>query len=218
MTTSDYISVIVVEDDDRVRSGLELIIDGTPQMCCTGAFADVESMAAADALATADVVLMDISLPGMSGIDAIPQVRRRNRNANVLMLTVHDESDVIFEALCKGASGYLLKNLAPGEIIDAIVEVKQGGAPMTASVARKVVQFFRQPEVSHDDLTEREKEVLTHLVAGKTNKQIADALFISENTVAYHIKQIYERLHVHSRSEAVSKAIRTGQSPGGSRS
>lgn len=215
MPQSEYISVCVVDDDDRIRAGLELIIDDTPLMCCAGAFADAEALLSSKILTSADVVLLDIGLPGMSGIDAIPTIRKKSRTLNIIMLTVHEENDLIFNALCEGASGYLLKNTPPAQIIDAIREVRAGGAPMTASVARKVVHFFRQPEISYDSLTERENEVLQHLVDGETNRQIAEKLFISENTVAYHIKQIYEKLHVHSRTEAVTKAMRRGHGSGG---
>lgn len=213
MATSDHISVFVVEDDDRVRNGLELIIDGTPRMTCAGTFPDAETLLASDGLGIADVVLLDVGLPGMSGVEAIQALRSKNRTASVIMLTVHDDEDVIFNALCEGAAGYLLKNTPPGQILDAIREVYGGGAPMTASVARKVVQFFRRPEIAEESLTERENEVLQHLVEGKTNRQIAEDLFISENTVAYHIKQIYDKLHVHSRAEAVAKAMSRGRSP-----
>lgn len=208
MTLPEYISVFVVEDDDSVRDALELLIDGTPRMTCTGTFADAESLLSAGSLATADVILLDIGLPGLSGLDAIRAIRAIDRSTNVIMLTVHDDEDRIFSALCEGASGYLLKNTPPAQILDAIREVHTGGAPMTASVARKVVHFFRQRQITDESLTERENEVLQHLMAGKTNRQIADELFISENTVAYHIKQIYEKLHVHSRAEAVAKAMR----------
>ena len=208
MPTSDYISVFVVDDDDRVRDGLELIIDGIPQMVCVGAFRDVETLIELPHLDTADVLLLDITLPGLSGIDAISEIRSRCRTISIIMLTVHDDENLIFKALCDGASGYLLKNTPPAQIIEAIREVHAGGAPMTASVARKVVQFFRQPQIADESLTERENEVLQHLIEGKTNRQIADDLFISGNTVAYHIKQIYEKLHVHSRAEAVAKVMR----------
>lgn len=208
MALSEYISVFVVEDDDRIRNGLELIIDGTPQMSCTGTFPDAESLLSCESIDAADVVLLDIGLPGLSGIDAIRLVRSKSKSANVIMLTVHDDEDLIFSALCEGAAGYLLKNTPPSQILEAIREVHAGGAPMTASVARKVVHFFRQPDIAEESLTERENEVLQHLVDGKTNRQIAKDLFISPNTVAYHIKQIYEKLHVHTRAEAVAKVMR----------
>ena len=123
------------------------------------------------------------------------------------MLTVYADEGQVFQALCAGATGYLLKNTPPTEIVEAIQDIHDGGAPMTASIARKVVTLFREPD-DNDALTERENEVLDQIIEGKTNRQIAEELFISVNTVAYHVKQIYEKLHVHSRAEAVAKAMR----------
>ena len=211
MTSARDITVLVVEDDPRIRDALELIIDGTAGMMCARTFEDVESILNEKVGPQVDVVLLDISLPGQSGVDAIGSIRQRIPGADILMLTVHDEEDLVFEALCEGASGYLLKNTPPAQILDAIRDVHAGGAPMTASIARKVVRFFREPSVKQEALSERENEVLAHLVDGKTNRQIAEALFISKNTVAYHLKQIYEKLHVHSRTEAVAKAMQKGK-------
>ena len=210
MPPSPHILVAIVEDEARTRNALELIIDGTPGMTCARTFEDVESLLAAEVGPDIDVVLLDIGLPGQSGLEAIEPIRTRWPRADVLMLTVFDDEDQVFEALCRGASGYLLKNTPPTEILNSISEVQAGGAPMTASIARKVVRFFRKTSVKEEALTDREHEVLQHLVDGKTNRQIAGALFISENTVAYHLKQIYEKLHVHSRAEAVAKAMRRG--------
>jgi DNA-binding NarL/FixJ family response regulator len=144
----------------------------------------------------------------MSGIEAVPLLKERWPDAEILMQTVYGDEDRVFKALCSGATGYLLKNTPPAVLIDAIREVHAGGAPMSASIARKVVHFFRMPEVDDEALTPRETEVLDLLVEGKTNREIGEALFISVNTVAYHVKQIYEKLHVHSRAEAVAKALR----------
>lgn len=206
MAMKPYISVVVVDDDDVVRNALEVILDGTPGMACTATYRAAEPLLDAE-MKHADVVLLDIGLPGLSGIEAIPPLRSKWPQAEVLMLTVYADEDRVFQALCAGATGYLLKNTPPTEIVEAIREVDAGGAPMTASIARKVVHLFRQPE--HDEaLTTRESEVLDLIIEGKTNRQIAEALFISDNTVAFHVKQIYEKLHVHSRAEAVAKALR----------
>ena len=210
MSPSSHILVAIVEDEARTRNALELIIDGTPGMTCAQAFEDAESLLEADVGPDIDVVLLDIGLPGRSGLEAIEPICARWPRTDVLMLTVFDDEDQVFDALCRGASGYLLKNTPPAELLDSIREVKAGGAPMTASIARKVVRFFQRTSVKEETLTDREREVLQHLVDGKTNRQIAEALFISENTVAYHLKQIYEKLHVHSRAEAVAKAMRRG--------
>jgi DNA-binding NarL/FixJ family response regulator len=201
-----HIAVVIVEDDDVVRDALEVIIEDTAGMACVGGFAQVEPFIESD-LRRVDVILLDIGLPGMSGLDAIKPIRGGWPAAEILMLTVYADERQVFQALCAGATGYLLKNTPPTDIVDAIRDIHDGGAPMTASIARKVVSLFREPD-DNDPLTEREDEVLDHIIQGKTNRQIAEDLFISVNTVAYHVKQIYEKLHVHSRAEAVAKAMR----------
>lgn len=206
------IAVVLVEDDDRVRMALQYILDGSPGVVCTGTYGDAESLLDAKHPPRFDVVLLDIGLPGMSGIEAIKPIRERWPRAEILMQTVYKEEEQVFEALCAGATGYLLKNTPPAQLINAIREVHAGGAPMTASIARKVVKIFRRSEYHEDVLTKRENEVLDKLIEGKTNRQIAAELFISENTVAFHLKQIYEKLHVHSRAEAVAKAMKHGRS------
>lgn len=208
MANSDLISVVLVEDDAPIRDALEVIVNGTPGMVCVGAFADAEQVLASELSSPIHIVLLDIGLPGRSGIDIIQPLRERWPEADVLMLTVFDDSDRVFRALQEGASGYLLKSTPPAQILDAVREVHAGGAPMTASIARQVVAFFRQPVRREPALTEREEEVLDGLIEGKTNRQIGEALFISANTVAYHLKQIYEKLHVHSRAEAVAKVMK----------
>jgi DNA-binding NarL/FixJ family response regulator len=205
---ADVVAVVLVEDDDRIRMALQYILDGSPGVVCTGAYADAESLLGAKNPPRFDVVLLDIGLPGMSGIDAIKPIRERWPRAEILMQTVYQEENQVFEALCAGATGYLLKNTPPTQLVDAICEVHSGGAPMTASIARKVIRFFRRPDYHEEVLTERENEVLDKLIEGKTNRQIAAELFISDNTVAFHLKQIYEKLHVHSRAEAVAKAMK----------
>jgi DNA-binding NarL/FixJ family response regulator len=206
MPALPYIAVVIIDDDDRLRNALELILDATPGIVAVGTFDRVEAALEAE-LTRADVVLLDIGLPGMSGTEGIAPLRAKWPRAEILMQTVYQDDDQIFEALCAGATGYLLKNTPPAEIVGAIQDIHEGGAPMTATIARKVVRLFRQPSVG-DDLTEREEEVLGKIIEGKTNRQIADELFVSVNTVAFHVKQIYEKLHVHSRAEAVAKAMR----------
>lgn len=206
MRKSHHIAVVIVEDDDVVRDALEVIIEGTAGMACVGAYDQVEPFLESD-LSRVDVILLDIGLPGMSGLDAIRPIKAGWPTAEILMLTVYADEGQVFQALCAGATGYLLKNTPPTEIVEAIQDIHDGGAPMTASIARKVVTLFREPD-DNDALTERENEVLDQIIEGKTNRQIAEELFISVNTVAYHVKQIYEKLHVHSRAEAVAKAMR----------
>ena len=208
------IVVVIVDDDPVQRDALEIIIDGTPGMVCARTYPDAETFLKDDELRGLDVVLLDIGLPGMPGYEAIVPIRARWPKADVLMLTVYADDDKVFQALQRGATGYLLKNTPPAQLLDAIREIHAGGAPMTPSIARKVVHLFRRPAASADPeeaLTEREQEVLGKLVEGKTNKQIGEELFISANTVAYHVKGIYEKLHVHSRAEAVAKAMRRGK-------
>lgn len=208
MRKTELISIVIVEDDTRIRDALSLIIDGTPGMVCVGAYGAVEALMEADPSCTIDLFLLDVGLPGLAGIDAIGPIRTRWPGADVLMLTVFDDAERVFRALQEGASGYLLKSTPPAQIMEAIREVYDGGAPMTPSVARKVVSFFRRPKGEQPVLSTREREVLDGLIEGKTNRQIAEVLFISPNTVAYHLKQIYEKLHVHSRAEAVAKVMR----------
>lgn len=206
MTQKPYISVVIVDDDDVVRNALQLILDGTAGMACVETYSEAEPFLESE-LRHVDVILLDIGLPGMSGIDAIKPIRSRWPRTEILMLTVYADEDQVFQALCAGATGYLLKNTPPTEIVEAVRDIHAGGAPMTASIARKVVRLFRQPD--HDEaLTARENEVLDQIIEGKTNRQIAEELYISENTVAFHVKQIYEKLHVHSRAEAVAKAMK----------
>jgi DNA-binding NarL/FixJ family response regulator len=200
-------AVVVVEDQTRLREMLELMIDGTHGMTCVGAFDSAESLFAS-ALDAVDVVLLDLGLPGMHGTQAIRPIHERWAGADVLVLTVHQDEDHVFDAMCEGAVGYLLKTTQPSALIDAIREVRDGGAPMTPSIARRVLGFVKQRRFYDQALSEREIEVLDQLIECKTNRQIADTLFISPNTVAFHIKQIYRKLHVHSRSEAVRRTLR----------
>lgn len=197
------IRVFVIEDLPAVREPLRLLLEGTPGVTCVGVAPDAEHAMTAAASICPDVVLLDIELPGMNGIDALAPLGRKWPRAEFLMLTIHDAEQRVFAALCAGATGYLLKSVSPSALIDAIHEVHGGGAPMSASVARQVVRTFRHsPE--HDSLSHREREVLDALISGQTYRQIAESLFISVNTVAFHVKQIYHTLHVHSRAEAAA--------------
>ena len=197
------IRVFVVEDSPPIRDALQLLLNGTPGISCAGVAGDAERALEAPPDVPPDVVLLDIELPGMSGIDALTPLKRLWPTAEFLMLTIHDAEERVFAALCSGATGYLLKSVSPPALIDAIREVHAGGAPMSASVARQVVRTFRRrPE--HEGLSGREQEVLDALIGGKTYRQIGEGLFISVNTVAFHVKQIYQKLQVHSRAEAAA--------------
>jgi DNA-binding NarL/FixJ family response regulator len=205
------IKVAVFEDNKKLRESLEQLIDSAEGMICTGAFANADKLIQNMQLATPDVVMMDINMPGISGIEAVKVIKEKFPDVRILMQTVFDDNDKIFAAICAGASGYMLKKTTPQKMLEAVRETYAGGAPMTSSVAAKVLQMFRLQTKAekHEfiDLSEREKEILGLLVKGKSYKAIASACFISIDTVSTHVRHIYEKLHVHSKSEAVAKAI-----------
>jgi DNA-binding NarL/FixJ family response regulator len=209
------LKVIVVEDNDSIREGLKILIDGTEGYSCTHTFSDCETMLKNIVKHPPDVLLMDLGLPGMGGVEGIKKVKALIPGLTILVLTVYEENDRVFDALCAGASGYLVKKTPPSKLLEAIREAYEGGAPMSSQIARKVINFFQfQKPVSKEKneyvLTPREKEILTGLVEGHNFKSIADSLFISIETVRFHFRNIYKKLHVHSQSEAVAKAIREG--------
>ncbi len=200
------IHVAIVEDDQEIQQTLALIIDGTPSFSCEHAYQDCESAIPAIEKHRPDVVLMDINLPGMSGIAGVKRLKQQLPDLNVIMLTVRIDDQSVFDSLCAGASGYLLKHTPPAQLLQAIKEVHEGGAPMSMQIARKVLRSFHQP--IDTPLTERETEVLKRLCEGENYKTIAEALFVSGHTVRTHIKNIYAKLHVNSRAEAVRKAYK----------
>lgn len=206
----DRIDVAIVEDQREIREGLAALIDGTPGYCCTGRFQTMEE--ALEGIGEApDVVLFDIGLPGMSGIEGVRRLRRRFPGLAALMLTVYEDDDRIFEAMCAGADGYLLKTTPPARLLESIGEVVSGGAPMSPGVARRVIQLFRDirpPAQSDYQLTPHETRLLRLLVEGHNYKTAAIALSVSVNTIGFHMRRIYEKLQVHSKSEAVAKALR----------
>jgi len=205
------IKVAIFEDNKPLRESLQQLINNADGMSCTGAFSDANKLLRNMQLANPDVVMMDINMPGISGIEAVQMIREKFPQVHIMMQTVFEDNDKIFAAICAGASGYMLKKTAPPKMIEAIREASLGGAPMTASVAAKVLQMFRLQNTSEKkefiDLSEREKEILALLVKGKSYKAVASACFISIDTVSTHVRHIYEKLHVHSKSEAVAKAI-----------
>jgi DNA-binding NarL/FixJ family response regulator len=205
------IRVSVFDDNNALRDSLNLLISGTPGFIVAGVYPDCSQLLEHLKADTSDVVLMDIDMPGLNGIEATALIKSHYPLINVLILTAYDDSAKIFDALQSGATGYLLKKTPPARILEAIIEVTQGGAPMNASIARKVLEFFsekRNITENEYDLSSREKDVLSCLVKGDSYKMIAGHCFISMGTVCTHISNIYKKLHVNSKSEAVAKAIR----------
>ncbi len=210
MKCSTALNVAIVEDDDRFRKSLARWIDSTPSLHCAGHYATAEAALKMIPTTDAHVVIMDINLPAMSGIDCVRKLKAEKPALQIIMLTVYEDSELIFKALQAGANGYLLKRSSPDRILEAIVEVSQGGAPMSSQIARKVVQSFHTTGPANGDqanLTQREEEILGYVVKGFANKEIADALSISVETIRVHLKNIYEKLHVRSRTEAALKCI-----------
>jgi DNA-binding NarL/FixJ family response regulator len=243
MTDAEPIVVCLVEDDRRFRDALQLLVDAAPGLRCAGAWGSVEEAVAARVRAAPQVILLDIHLPGASGVDGLPRIRERFPGTSVLMLTVLEDEGRIFEALCRGADGYLLKSTPPARLLEQIAEAASGGAPMSPEIARKVIRLLRRPgrarsersaqsaqsaqsaagaehAASRSDgapvpggdaaLTPQETRFLALLADGFSYQGAARELEVSINTVRNYVRSIYDKLHVHSRSEAVSKAIRAG--------
>ncbi len=199
----------LIEDDPEIRQLLTILLEGTPGYRCALVFEDAESALDEIINYQPDVVLMDIQLPGMSGIEAVKILTEARPELPIMMLTVQMDDDSLFESLCAGASGYLLKSTPPAQLLAAIDEAKAGGSPMSPAIARRVVKSFHRPKLD-SPLSEREREVLVRLCEGETYRSIAEALFVSSNTVKAHIKKIYQKLQVHTRAEAVKRAMRDG--------
>lgn len=206
------ITVSIVEDDEWLRENLAKRINDTPGFRCLGRYRTGEEALERLPDKPPDVVLMDINLPGMSGIECVRRLKNQIASTQVLMLTVYEQSDQIFDSLRAGASGYLLKRTSQSELLEAISQVRQGCSPMTGLIARKVVQFFNQVEQSASELQQllspREKEILELLSRGASYKEIGDRLSLSIHTVRIHIRGIYSKLQVHSRGEAVARYLR----------
>jgi DNA-binding NarL/FixJ family response regulator len=211
-TTATTVSVGIVEDQRRTREGLRALIDGAGGFQCVGAWRSMEdALSSAPGTRPPQVVLVDLGLPGMSGIAGIPHLREKWPTAALVVLTVYEGNDRVFEALCAGATGYLLKNTAPAKLLEGLLEAVRGGAPMSPEIARQVVDLFRRfrpPDKSNCDLTQQEVRLLKLLVEGHSYKTAAAELAVTVNTVAFHIKSIYGKLQVHSKSEAVARALR----------
>lgn len=204
----DIISVAIVEDNHDIRSAMELLINGSEGYACIGAFNNAENALEKIPQLLPNVVLMDFNLPGMNGIECITRLKAEFPDMQFMMLTVYEDDDKIFMALEAGASGYILKKTSPGDLLDAIRELHDGGSPMSSQIARRVVAYFQKqakPNPALEALTSREKEILDQLSKGFLYKEIAGNLFISIETVRRHVHNIYEKLHVRSRTDAVNK-------------
>lgn len=209
--TTTTINVAIIEDQRTIREGLAWMIDSTPGYHCTGNYASMEAALARIDGTFPDVVLMDIGLPGMNGIEGVRVLKQRYPMLLVLMLTVYDDDARIFEAMCAGACGYLLKKTPPARLLESIQEVVEGGAPMSPSIARRIVTLFSQivpPAHADYHLTPHETRLLKMLVEGHSYKTAAAELGLSINTVSFHMRNVYDKLQVHSKSEAVAKALR----------
>lgn len=213
MSAPDAIRVVIVEDDPGTRQGLRMLVDGTHGYHCVAVFGSLEQLAAARAGEPPDVVLLDIQLPGVPGSRGVGALRERWPQAAVLMLTAFEDEDKIFESLCNGATGYLLKRTPPARLLEAMREARDGGAPMSPEIARKVVELFRRtapPLALEASLTPQEVNLLRLLAEGCSYQTAGGQLGISINTVRNYIRAIYEKLQVHTKSAAVSKAMRAG--------
>jgi DNA-binding NarL/FixJ family response regulator len=201
--------IAIYEDNNALRESLKMIIDFTPGYSCVGAYPNGSNLLEDISSTKPEVILMDIDMPGISGIQAVELLKKHYPEVMVVMQTIFDDNDNIFKAICAGADGYLLKNTPPARLISGIEEVLNGGAPMSASVARKVLESQRSNAGKNDSvLSEREKELLKLLVEGHSYKIVAEKLFISVGTVQTHIKNIYSKLQVNSKAGAVAKALR----------
>jgi len=205
------IRVSIYEDNDALRESLTYLVMGTRTLELTGAYPDCSKVMENCVVAKPDVILMDIDMPGISGIEATAMIKATFPEINIMILTIFEDKNKVFDALCAGATGYMLKKSTAVEIIEAIAELHQGGSPMTGEIARKVVDFFTHPATLKSKeyaLSAREFDILKCLVEGDSYKMISDTCCISIGTVRFHINNIYKKLHVNSKSEAVIKALR----------
>jgi len=208
---SPLIRVALVEDRHEIREGLRKLINGSPGFVCCGAYGCMEETLPAIGDAAPDVALVDIGLPGMSGVEGIREIRLRYPAIRLLVLSIYNDDDRVFSAICAGACGYLLKKTPPAKLLDSIREVVEGGAPMSPEIAHKVLSLFREtapPKQADYNLTPHELRLLRLLVEGNNYKTMSNLLGVTVHTISFHMRHIYEKLAVHSKSEAVSKALR----------
>lgn len=210
---NSIIRLVIIEDNKFTRSGWEAVIQSHNRFSLIGSFADCESAFASNIWEKVDLVLMDIGLPGISGIEGVKYLKSKFPGILIVMCTVYEDSDEIFQAICSGAVGYLTKRTTPSNLIESLIEAYNGGSPMTPSVARKVISSFqniRTEEKGKKDncLSERELEILNLMAQGKSYNTIATEVYLSIDGVYYHIRHIYEKLQVHSRAEAVAEGLK----------
>ena len=211
MTPPEVIKVAIIEDRREIREGLAMLIGGTEGYACTGSYRSMEEALDKISREMPDVVLSDIGLPGMDGIEGIKHLKARHPDLLILMLSVYDDDDRIFDALCAGACGYLLKRTSPMRLLESLKEAVTGGAPMSPEIASRVITLFREirpPDRADYELTPHETRLLKLLVEGYNYTTSAQELNVSINTIKFHMRNIYEKLQVHSKSEAVAKALR----------
>ncbi len=212
-TPNDIIAVTIIEDNHFLRQGWRSLLEAQNDMIVLEDYENCELALASESIGQSNVILMDIGLPGMSGVEGVSRLLKKYPSLNIIMCTVFDDDDHVFDAICSGAVGYLLKKTPPQELVAAIREAVRGGSPMTERIARKVIRSFHRPsqrssEANPDALTAREQEVLEKLAEGNSYATIADALGISLNSVRSYIRHIYDKLQVHSKTEAVSKGLK----------
>jgi DNA-binding NarL/FixJ family response regulator len=204
MLNKNITRVVIVEDDDIIRESFVSLINGSDKFLCIADYDTCEAAIKNLANDSPRIILMDIGLPGISGIEGIRRIKKVYSQVDIIVVTVHDDDEKVFDALCAGATGYLTKNIEPDRLLDSLDEVLKGGAPMTTSIAKRVIRSFQKSTDS--PLTSRETEVLQKLSRGKSYTMIADDLNINKETVRTHIKNIYQKLNVNSKAEAIEKA------------
>jgi DNA-binding NarL/FixJ family response regulator len=205
-TYTRKIRVGIIEDDQLIREGFNQLINSEEKCECVASYGSCEAALKDIENHLFDVFLVDIELPGISGIEGIPKIKGILPNVNIIVITVHENDDLVFQALCGGATGYLTKNISPTKLIDSIIEANTGGAPMSTRIARMVVGSFQKN--LNSPLTKRETQVLELLSKGKSYSTIADELFVDKETIRTHIKNIYLKLEVHSKADAIEKALK----------
>lgn len=201
------IKVCIIEDNEYMREGWQTILDFDPELCVIGVFGSCEDALKSDELPKTDVLLLDIQLPGINGIEGVKIIKQKQPDIIVLMVTIHDDNERIFNALRNGADGYLLKKVSPNELVEAVKVANMGGSPMTPNIARKVLNSFQKQHSPAVELSDTEKKVLKCLAEGLSYKSISNQMFLSVDGVRYHIRHIYQKLEAKNRSEAVAKGI-----------